>query len=72
MKKVRKGILWLLAALMIIGAMPGAAFAQYDLSKNTYIDVKKTPSGKTGENVTINMVFTNNSGNDLNNVAVRF
>lgn len=72
MKKVRKGILWLLAALMVIGAMPGAAFAQYDLSKNTYIDVKKTPSGKTGENVTINMVFTNNSGNDLNNVAVRF
>lgn len=72
MKKVRKGILWLLAALMIIGAMPGAAFAQYDLSKNTYIDVKKTPSGKTGENVTINMVFTNNSGNDLNNVAMRF
>lgn len=72
MKKVRKGILWLLTALMIIGAMPGAAFAQYDLSKNTYIDVKKTPSGKTGENVTINMVFTNNSGNDLNNVAVRF
>ncbi|SET76718.1 COG1361 S-layer family protein [Lacrimispora sphenoides] len=72
MKKVRKGILWLLAAFMIIGAMPGAAFAQYDLSKNTYIDVKKTPSGKTGENVTINMVFTNNSGNDLNNVAVRF
>lgn len=72
MNKGRKGLLWLLAALMVIGAMPGAAFAQYDLSRNTYIDVKKAPSGKTGENVTINMVFTNNGSNDLNNVAVRF
>ncbi|ADL04761.1 COG1361 S-layer family protein [Lacrimispora saccharolytica] len=72
MKKGRKGLLWLLAALMVIGTMPGAAFAQYDLSRNTYIDVKKSPSGKTGETVTINMVFTNNGNSDLNNVAVRF
>ncbi|WP_024295258.1 COG1361 S-layer family protein [Lacrimispora indolis] len=72
MNKGRRGFLWLLAAIMLISAVPGAAFAQYDLSRNTYIDVKKTPSGKTGENVTINMVFTNNGSNDLNNVAVRF
>lgn len=72
MKRGRKGILWLLAALMIVAAMPSASFAQYDLSKNTYIDVKKTPSGKTGENVTINMVFTNDTSNDLNGVAVMF
>lgn len=72
MKRSRKGVVWLLAVLMVIGAIPGQAFAQYDLSKNTYIDVKKTPSGKTGENVTINMVFTNNGNNDLSNVAVRF
>lgn len=72
MKKGRKGILWLLAALMVFGTMPAAAFAQYDLSKNTYIDVKKTPSGTTGDNVTINMVFTNDTDHDLNGVAVMF
>lgn len=72
MKKARRGILWLFAALLLFGSMPEAAFAQYDLSKNTYIDVKKTPSGKTGQNVTINMVFTNDTSDDLNGVAVLF
>ncbi|MEY8352291.1 hypothetical protein AALB39_02935 [Lachnospiraceae bacterium 54-53] len=74
MKRGRKGVLWLFAVLMVVMSMPFSAFAQYDLSKNTYIDVKKTPSGKTGENVTINMVFTNNheSGQDLKGVTVLF
>lgn len=71
MKRSRKGILWLLAVLMILTAMPASAFGQYDLSNNIYIDVKKTPTGKTGENATINMVFTNKN-DDLDNVAVRF
>ncbi len=72
MKKGRKGVFWLLAALMVFAAMPMKASAQYDLSKNTYIDVKKTPSGTTGDNVTINMVFTNDTNHDLNGVAVMF
>ena len=72
MKRSRKGVLWLLVVLMVLTAMPASVFGQYDLSKNTYIDVKKTPSGKTGENVTINMVFTNNTNYDLNGVAVMF
>lgn len=72
MKKAERGILWLLIALVLLGAMPAAAYGQYDLSKNTYIDVKKTPTGKTGQNVTIQMVFTNDSGSDLHGVAVMF
>ncbi len=72
MYRVKKKIVGLLALIMAVTAIPATAFAQYDLSKNTYIDVKKTPSGKTGENITINMVFTNNTGNDLKDVAVRF
>ncbi|MDK2964433.1 MULTISPECIES: hypothetical protein [Lacrimispora] len=72
MYRVKKKIVWLLAVLMVAVSIPGSVFAQYDLSKNTYIDVKKTPSGKTGENITINMVFTNNTGSDLDDVAVRF
>ena len=72
MYKVKRKIVWLLAVLILAASIPGAAFAQYDLSKNTYIDVKKTPSGKTGQNITISMVFTNNTGSDLDDVAVRF
>ncbi len=72
MYRVKRKIVWLLAVLMVITTIPATALAQYDLSKNTYIDVKKTPSGKTGENITINMVFTNNTGSDLDDVAVRF
>lgn len=72
MKKARKGLLWVLTVLILWGMIPFAAFGQYDLSKNTYIDVKKTPSGKTGQNVTINMIFTNDTGHDLNGVAVMF
>lgn len=72
MKKARKGLWRVLTVLIIFGLIPFAAFGQYDLSKNTYIDVKKTPSGKTGQNVTINMIFTNDTSNDLNGVAVMF
>lgn len=72
MKKGRRGVWWLLAALMIFLAMPVTASAQYDLSKNEYIDVKKTPSGTTGNNATIHMVFTNDTDHDLNGVSVMF
>lgn len=72
MNRFRKGIVWLLAVLMMISVVHVPAFAQYDLSKNEFIDVKKTPSGKTGENITINMIFTNDTSNDLNGVAVLF
>lgn len=72
MNREKKGLLWLLTMIMIVMSMPGAAFGQYDLGKNTYIDVKKTPSGKTGQNVTINMVFTNDTSSNLNGVAILF
>jgi len=72
MYRVKRKIVGLLAVIMVVTAIPVTAFAQYDLSKNDYIDVKKTPTGKTGETVTINLVFTNNSGQDLDDVAVRF
>ncbi len=72
MKKFRKGILWLLAVLMMVSVVPGSAFAQYDISNNTYIDAKKTPSGKTGEKTTLSMIFTNNSQQDLKGVTIMF
>lgn len=71
MKKVRKGILWMLAILMVTSTVPGIAFAQPG-SGERWLDVKKVPSGKTGQNMTINMVLTNQDDIDLNNVAIRF
>lgn len=72
-KKSRKGIIWLLTALLVLGTIPYSAFAaQYDLQKNRYLDVKKTPTGKTGQNMTMNMVFTNNNSEDLHSVSIRF
>jgi len=71
MKKVRKGVLWMLAILMVTSAVPGIAFAQPG-SGERWIDVKKVPSGKTGQNMTINMVLTNQDDIDLTNVAIRF
>ncbi|WP_395548574.1 MULTISPECIES: COG1361 S-layer family protein [unclassified Lacrimispora] len=71
MKKVRKGVLWMLVILMVTSAVPGIAFAQPG-SGERWIDVKKVPSGKTGQNMTINMVLTNQDDIDLTNVAIRF
>lgn len=71
MKKVRKGVLWMLAILMVTSAVPGIAFAQPG-SGERWIDVKKVPSGKTGQNMTINIVLTNQDDIDLTNVAIRF
>lgn len=70
MKRVRKGVLWLLAVIMIISSVPGTAFARPGYDR--YIDVKKIPSGKSGQNMTISMVFTNIDDIDLEGVAIRF
>ncbi len=70
MNRVRKGILWLLAVIMIVSSVPGVAFARPGYDR--YIDVKKIPTGKTGQSMTISMVFTNIDDIDLEGVAIRF
>jgi hypothetical protein len=72
MKKVRKGVVWLLVVLIMASSVPGAVFAQYDVSQNTYIDAKTTPSGKTGERTTLNLIFTNKSSQNLKGVTIMF
>lgn len=72
MNRIRKGIVWLLAVLMMISVVHVPAFAQYDVSQNTYIDAKKTLTGKTGEKATLNMIFTNKADHDLKGVAIMF
>jgi hypothetical protein len=72
MKKVRRGAVWLLVVLIMVSSVPGTVFAQYDVSQNTYIDAKTTPSGKTGERATLNLIFTNKSNQDLKGVTIMF
>ena len=64
----------LLAVLVVLGAVPVQTMgAQYGIQKNKYLDVKKTPTGKTGQNMTISMIFDNSKGSeDLQGVSVRF
>lgn len=72
MNKIKKGIVWLLAVLMVLSSVPITGLAQYDLGANQFIDVKRTPSGKTGEKVTIRMQFNNTEDKDMKGVSIGF
>lgn len=73
-KRGNRVLAWLLAVLVVLGAVPVQTMgAQYGIQKNKYLDVKKTPTGKTGQNMTISMIFDNSKGSeDLQGVSVRF
>lgn len=73
-KRGKRGLAWLLAVLIVLGVIPMQAMgAQYGIQRNKYLDVKKTPTGKTGQNMSINMIFDNSKGTeDLTGVSVRF
>ena len=62
-KRGNRVLAGLLAVLVVLGAVPLQSMgAQYGIQRNTYLDVKKTPTGKTGQNMTINMIFGNGDG----------
>ena len=73
-KRGNRVLVGLLAVLVVLGAVPLQSMgAQYGIQKNKYLDVKKTPTGKTGQNMTISMIFDNSKGSeDLQGVSVRF
>ncbi|MCD7995717.1 MAG: hypothetical protein LUH21_00605 [Clostridiales bacterium] len=73
-KRGNRVLAGLLAVLVVLGAVPVQTMgAQYGIQKNKYLDVKKTPTGKTGQNMTISMIFDNSRGSeDLQGVSVRF
>ena len=70
MKKGKKGLLWVLIVLVMISAVPGQAFAWQ--GDDRWIDVSKTPTGKTGQSMTLHMVLKEQDGIDHKNVAIRF
>ena len=72
-KRGNRVLAGLLAVLVVLGAVPLQSMgAQYGIQKNKYLDVKKTPTGKTGQNMTISMIFDNSKGSeDLQGVSVR-
>ena len=73
-KRGNRVLAGLLAVLVVLGAVPVQTMgAQYGIQKNKYLDVKKTPTGKTGQNMTISMIFDNSRGSeDLQGVSARF
>lgn len=70
MKKLKKSLVWILAVLTLLGAMPLSSFALIDTTDNDYVITKKTPSGKTGKSMSISFTLKNNSGKDMNNIGV--
>ena len=73
-KRGNRVLAGLLAVLVVLGAVPLQSMgAQYGIQRNTYLDVKKTPTGKTGQNMTINMIFGNGDGTrDFRRASVKF
>ncbi|HIX15331.1 MAG TPA: hypothetical protein H9740_06360 [Candidatus Hungatella pullicola] len=70
--KCKRVLICLLTVLTVLGGIPvTAGAAQYSIQKNTYLDVRSTPTGKTGQNITMNMVFTNDGSEDLHDVSIR-
>lgn len=72
MNRIRRSIVWMLSLFIVLTSIPVTAFGQYDLGKNQFIDVKKIPTGKTGEKATISMVFSNSLYKDLKGVSIGF
>ena len=70
MKKLKKSLVWILAVLTLLCAMPLSSFALIDTTDNDYVITKKTPSGKTGKSMSISFTLKNNSGKDMNNIGV--
>lgn len=72
MKMLKKGFIWLLSAVLLMGSISMNALALMDTSGNEYVITKKTPSGKTGKVMTVSFTLKNSSGTDYQNVGVGF
>ena len=68
MKKWKRWLTTCLAAVMVAGSMPVMTFA----SANAEITSDKITRGKTGKSVTVSFQVTNNSGQDVDNLAIAF
>lgn len=72
MKKLKRGLTALLAAAMVMGVCPTVSQAALiNTSDNEWVYTNKTPSGKTGRNMTISFMIQNDSGSDISNLRVR-
>lgn len=70
MKRMKKIMIWLLAAVMIVAAMPASAFALINTKENIYIIVGSTPTGKVGKTMTLSLTLRNATGEDQNFMGV--
>ncbi|MBS6644499.1 MAG: hypothetical protein KH366_13045 [Clostridiaceae bacterium] len=70
MKMLKRSLVWILAVITLLGAMPLTSFALIDTSDNDYVITKKTPSGKTGKSMSISFTLKNSSGRDWNKMGI--
>ena len=70
MKMLKRSLVWILAVITLLGAVPFTSFALIDTSDNDYVITKKTPSGKTGKSMSISFTLKNNSGKDLSKMVL--
>lgn len=72
MKKWKKGLTMVMAALMLLGTVPMQSFAALeDTSGNTVVKSSSVPKGKIGKSITIPFKVENDSGSDWEDVSVQ-
>ena len=70
MKQMKKILIRLVAALMIVMVMPISALALINTKENAYILVGSTPSGRVGKTMSLSLTLKNETGEDQNFMGV--
>ncbi|MFR4441355.1 MAG: hypothetical protein ACLT46_16910, partial [Hungatella sp.] len=72
MKKWKRGLTMIMAALMLFGMMPMQSFAALeDTSGNTVVKSSSVPKGKVGKSMTIPFTVENEGSSDWEDVSVQ-
>ena len=70
MKQIKKILIRMIAALMIVMVMPISALALINTKENVYILVGSTPTGRVGKTMTLSLTLKNDTGDDQNFMGV--
>lgn len=72
MNKLKKGVLWLMSAVLLAGAVPMQAWAGLeDTANNEVVISSNVPKGKVGKSMTVSFNIKNNTDSDWSDVSVQ-
>lgn len=72
MKRLKKGFLWMMMAVLFVGMIPMQAWAALeDTGSNTVVVSSSIPRGKIGKSMTVSFNIKNDTGSDWNDVSVQ-